>query len=63
MAVVGEKVPELQVFAENRNRDFENDCDSDFEVIEHDDLFGVVPTTEIRLIMRQSNGVSLKLQV
>ena len=56
MAVVGEKVLELQVFAENK--DFENDCDSDFEVIEQDDLFEVVPTTEIRLIMRQSNGVS-----
>ena len=61
MAVVGEKVLELQVFAENENKDFENDCDSDFEVIEQDDLFEVVPTTEIRLIMRQSNGVSLHI--
>ena len=61
MAVVGEKVLELQVFAENENKDFENDCDSDFEVIEKDDLFEVVPTTEIRLIMRQSNGVSLHI--
>ena len=59
MAVVGEKVLELQVFAENRDNDFENDCDSDFEVIEQDDLFEVVPTTEIRLIMRQSSGVSV----
>ena len=56
MAVVGEKVLELQVFAENKDNDFEND--SDFEVIEKDDLFEVIPTTEIRLIMRQSNGVS-----
>ena len=59
MAVVGEKVLELRVFAENQNQDLENDCDSDFEVIEQDDLFEVVPTTEIRLIMRQPNGVSL----
>ena len=59
MAVVGEKVLELQAFAENQNQDLENDSDSDFEVIEQDDLFEVVPTTEIRLIMRQSNGVSL----
>ena len=58
MAVVGEKVLELQAFAENQNQDLENDSDSDFEVIEQDDLFEVVPTTEIRLIMRQSNGVS-----
>ena len=59
MAVVGEKVLQLQGFAENQNQDLENDSDSDFEVIEQDDLFEVVPTTEIRLIMRQSNGVSL----
>ena len=59
MAVVGEKVLQLQAFAENQNQDLENDSDSDFEVIEQDDLFEVVPTTEIRLIMRQSNGVSL----
>ena len=59
MAVVGEKVLELQVFAENQNQDLENDSDLDFEVIEQDDLFEVVPSTEIRLIMRQSNGVSL----
>ena len=57
MAVVREKVLELQVFTENQ--DLENDSDSDFEVIEKNDLFEVVPTTEIRLIMRQSNGVSL----
>ena len=61
MAVAGEKVLELQVFAENKGKDFENDCDSDFEVIEQDDLFEVVPTTEIKLIMRQPNGVSLHI--
>ena len=59
MAVVGEKVLESQDFTENQ--DLENDSDSDFEVIEQDDLFEVVPTTEIRLIMRQSNGVSLHI--
>ena len=61
MAVVGEKVLELQAFAENQNQDLENDSDSDFEVIEQDDLFEVVPTTEIKLIMRQPNGVSLHI--